>query len=120
MISNVGVWYIRSRNPRPISNLLLQIMRLYWLDFTMRQRKRTYKSSMNKKCASMVLHGGLNQEKSQKWCLDLGPIYLRCSKSVLERSRKFIPVRQRPKTLLEVTLLSKVNFFNSHSKNFTK
>ena len=56
-----------------------------------------------------TFHGGLKQEKSQKWCLGLGPIYLEFL--VLGKSRKFIPVRQQQKKPF-----CKVFFFNNQSK----
>ena len=73
-----------------------------------------------------TIHGSLNQEKSQKWCLDLGPIYLESiTPEVFKTSFGKIPKTRPSETMaknlfLEVTLLNKVNFFNSQSNFFTK
>ena len=69
-----------------------------------------------------ISHGGLNQEKSQKWCLGLGPIYLESTtREVFKISFGKIPKTRPSETIaknpfLEVTLLNKVNFFNSQSQ----
>ena len=66
----------------------------------------------------IAVHGGLNQEKSQKWCLGLGPIYLeRITPGVLKTSfgkiQKIHPSETTAKnTCVEVTLLSKVTSKN--------
>ena len=71
-------------------------------------------------------HGGLNEEKSQKWCLGLGPIYLESTTlEVFKISFGKIPKTRPSETIaknpfLEVTLLNKVNFFNSQSQFFIK
>ena len=72
------------------------------------------------------MHSGLDQEKSQKWCLGLGPIYLENTTSgVLKTScrkiQKIHPSKTTAKNpFAEVILLSKANFFKNQSKNFTK
>ena len=67
------------------------------------------------------MHGGFNQEKSQKWCLGLGPIYLESTTpEVFRTSFGKIPKAHLSETtaknpFLEITLLNKVQFFNNQS-----
>ena len=71
-------------------------------------------------------HGGLNQKKSQKWCLGLGPIYIEITTpEVFKTSLGKIPKTHPSETTaknssLEVTLFNKVHFFNSQSIFFVK
>ena len=70
----------------------------------------------------IAVHGGLNQEKSQKWCLGLGPIYLESNtpevfKTSFGKIQKIHPSETAAKhPFVKVTLLSKVNFFDWKKK----